>query len=178
MTGSPDPGDWALLGIEPGASADEIHCAFRKNIETWKPGALATYNLMEPEERQERLAAIETAYEHILASSQSTEATVPANLPTPVMHGAGPTAAAPDRESAPGDYLRYLCQRQGMNLKDVERRIKINHVQLEAIEEGRPDLLPAPVFVRGFLIAYAQLLNIEDPSGFAKAYLKDWPQPG
>jgi cytoskeleton protein RodZ len=55
-----------------------------------------------------------------------------------------------------GSYLKRLRQRRGLSLSDVSRATKIKERSLALIEEARLDELPAPVFVRGFVLAFAR----------------------
>ena len=51
---------------------------------------------------------------------------------------------------------------------------KIGKRFLEYIEEDRFGLLPAPVYLRGFLQEYARMIRL-DPRGVADAYMKRVP---
>jgi len=61
---------------------------------------------------------------------------------------------------APGEVLKKAREARGESLDDVARTLKLSAYQLEALEEGRFDVLPGPTFVRGFLRNYARYLNI------------------
>ena len=63
----------------------------------------------------------------------------------------------------------------GLSLADVERDTRINRVYLEAIEEGRFQDIPAPVYARGFVRSYARYLGL-DPEE-AVAAMPDLPPP-
>ncbi|MFW5734847.1 MAG: RodZ domain-containing protein [Oceanidesulfovibrio sp.] len=60
-----------------------------------------------------------------------------------------------------GEKLREERKRQGLSLEVVQERSKISPNILEAIEEGRQDLLPHPVYVRGFLKTYLSVLGLD-----------------
>ena len=53
---------YEILGIDPGASPEEIAKAHRAASETYAPGALASYGLISDEERKMMLGRIESAY--------------------------------------------------------------------------------------------------------------------
>jgi hypothetical protein len=59
-----------------------------------------------------------------------------------------------------GEYLRRERERRGMALDDIARVTRVRRQHLEAIEQDRHDLLPAPPFVRGFLSAYAKQIGV------------------
>ena len=59
-----------------------------------------------------------------------------------------------------GEILRKAREERGESLSDVARMLKLSAHQLEALENGRYDVLPGPTFVRGFLRNYANHLGI------------------
>lgn len=63
----------------------------------------------------------------------------------------------------------------GLSLSDVERDTRINRVYLEAIEEGRFQDIPAPVYARGFVRSYARYLGLDAEE--AVAAMPDLPPP-
>lgn len=60
----------------------------------------------------------------------------------------------------------------GLNLRDVEKAIRIRWKYIEAIEEGRYDILPPDVYVRGFIRNYASFLKL-DPDKVMKLYERE-----
>jgi len=62
---------------------------------------------------------------------------------------------------APGEVLRKAREARGESVTDVARTLKLSAHQLEALEDGRFDVLPGPTFVRGFLRNYARYLEID-----------------
>ena len=65
--------------------------------------------------------------------------------------------------SSVGSYLRELRERRGLPLEEIARVTRVGRPYLEAIEAGRFEALPAPVFTRGFIRAYCEVLG-EPPS--------------
>ena len=63
-------------------------------------------------------------------------------------------------EPLPGEILKRAREERGEALNDVARTLKLSAYQLEALENGRHDVLPGPTFVRGFLRNYANYLGI------------------
>ena len=55
-----------------------------------------------------------------------------------------------------GEYLKSARVERGMSIADLSRATKIKESQLERLESGAIDSLPAEVFVVGFIKAYAR----------------------
>ena len=62
------PEDWEILGIEPGADIGQVRRAYRHRRSLYEPAALATYNLLDDEEREGMVDRIEEAYRRIIGS--------------------------------------------------------------------------------------------------------------
>src|SRR4051812_19841825 len=60
-----------------------------------------------------------------------------------------------------GATLREARERQGLDLTQVERALKIRARQLQALEEERFDWLPGDAYARSFLRTYADYLGLE-----------------
>jgi flagellar biosynthesis protein FlhG len=63
-----------------------------------------------------------------------------------------------------------MREARGMSLRHIAAVTKIGLRFLEYVEEDRFELLPAPVYLRGFLLEYARLVGI-DPRRAADAYM-------
>ncbi len=75
-----------------------------------------------------------------------------------------------------GAWLRSERLRRGFSYAEVERDTHINRLYLEALEDEHYDVLPAPVYTRGFVKLYARMLGI-DPSGASAMLPDDLPTP-
>jgi cytoskeletal protein RodZ len=71
-----------------------------------------------------------------------------------------------------GKYLNRERELRNISLKEISTSTKIRESLLRAIEEDRHDLLPSPVFVKGFLIAYGKYIGL-DPSDVVLRYESD-----
>ncbi|MDR1125415.1 MAG: DUF4115 domain-containing protein [Deltaproteobacteria bacterium] len=60
-----------------------------------------------------------------------------------------------------GTALRKRREQQGLDIEDIALRIKVSVKNLQAIEAGRQAGLPQPVFTRGFIRSYAQVLEMD-----------------
>jgi curved DNA-binding protein CbpA len=91
------------------------------------------------------------------------------------MAAAGPGPAEAELpEALSGADLRRLREARGMSLRHIASVTKIGMRYLEYIEEDRFALLPAPVYLRGFLQEYARLVGI-DQRRVADAYMSRIP---
>ena len=70
----------------------------------------------------------------------------------------------------PGAALRAAREARGLSIEDLARTTKIGGAVLIALEESNVDKLPATIFTRGFLKAYAKEVGL-DPDETADLYL-------
>jgi len=165
------PGDWEILGIEPNSDISTVRRAYRERRALYQSESLATYNLLDDDERSELVARIDMAYERIVGSAPRG---FPGNLDaaTATAEADVPSGPAPDSEAEPGPHLRHQRLTRGVSLHHVEAATKIGAAILERIENEDFDALPAAVFVRGHVEQFAREVGIADPADFAKIYLR------
>lgn len=84
------------------------------------------------------------------------------------IHGTGAQDEA--SEVNPGAALRAAREARGLSIEDVARTTKIGRAVLTALEESHVEKLPATIFTRGFLKAYAEEVGL-DPDETADLYL-------
>lgn len=72
-----------------------------------------------------------------------------------------------------GPRLRRSRLYRGLEIEDISSETKINPAYLRFIEEERFSELPAPVYVRGFVTAYAHCVGL-DPARVAASYMKNF----
>jgi len=87
--------------------------------------------------------------------------------PTPVDKG----LFLPEGASFRGDVLRRAREARGLTIQQVCDRTKITRHHIENLEADRYDRLPAPVYLRGILMAVARELRL-DPQRVAQSYLE------
>jgi cytoskeleton protein RodZ len=71
-----------------------------------------------------------------------------------------------------GQYLKRERELRNISLNEIATATRIRENLLAAIEEDRHDLLPAPVFVKGFLVAYGKHIGL-DPGDVVLRYESD-----
>ena len=59
-----------------------------------------------------------------------------------------------------GESLRVAREERGLSIAEVAQSLKFAPRQIEALEQGRFDLLPGGTFVRGMVRSYARLLKL------------------
>jgi len=170
-----------VLGLEPGASREQIERAYRFSLEMYTEDALAMYSLLEPAELDGMRSLIREAY-HVLSDSDRRAAYDDghgfAHPEPPVVpfrateEPGGEPAALPSILS--GTELRRIREARGVTLRHMANVTKIGTRFLEYIEEDRFAFLPAPVYLRGFLQEYARIVSL-DPRGVADAYMSRLP---
>lgn len=179
---------YEVLEVDPGASDEEIRRAYKRSLETYARDSMAVCGLYMPERLDDFARLLADAHDVLLtpekrrrydvelfpdgtrpASTVPREVTVVrADDSQPRPEVPAPVVAA-DTEFT-GDLLRRIRESRGIELIDIAQRTKIGAAQLRAIEDERWDLLPAPVYVRGFLVEYARCLRL-DPAQVARTFL-------
>jgi len=66
------------------------------------------------------------------------------------------------RDRRLGELLRHAREERGISLVDLEVMTRIRRRYLEALEEERFEVLPPPVFVKGYLKVIAKALGLEE----------------
>lgn len=61
-----------------------------------------------------------------------------------------------------GELLRRERERHGLTQEDVAQQTKISIYNIRAIETGRKEALPHPVYAKGFVKNYARLLGLDE----------------
>lgn len=69
-----------------------------------------------------------------------------------------------------GEWLRRQREMREISLRDIADRTKISMRYLQAMEDNRFDLLPAPIFAKGFLREYARYVGLS-PDEVVNHYL-------
>ncbi len=72
-----------------------------------------------------------------------------------------------------GAVFKQERERRGLSVEDVVQRTKISRRNLLAIEAGRKEDLPHPVYAKGFVKNYARLLDL-DPEQYAAALAQEY----
>ncbi|MEN8161882.1 MAG: helix-turn-helix domain-containing protein [Myxococcota bacterium] len=184
MSGLPDQDHYELLELARDATREEVERAYRMACATWVEGSLATYSvadddalaalrgrvdeayrvLMDVEARgayDENLGGLapQPAPEPELLFEEEPEETAPAELPAEIDDFED--LSGPDEGRWSGAALRRTRLARGLEIAQISEVTKVNPLYLRCIEEERFEALPAPVYVRGFVGAYARCLGLD-----------------
>lgn len=164
------------LGLTPEASMREVEKAFRELRDLYADESLATYSLLEYADRQETLDSLQSAYDRILQSRLHPPSVDPGQAPLVVdeqhvLPEARIVCVDADPQLLPGLYLQQMREARGLSLRDVAERTKIGSFQLQGIEEQRFDVLPAPVYLRGFVKEFARVVEIPDSEALVDSFM-------
>jgi flagellar biosynthesis protein FlhG len=163
-----------LLGLNTDASTREVERAYRELRELYSEESLATYSLLEYADRQEKLELLQTAYEEIvklrLGKKDEVEAT---SLDAGECLTSAPHIVCVDADfrQRPGAFLQQMREARGLSLNDVAERTKIGSFQLQGIEQQRFDILPAPVYLRGFLKEFSRVVQVQDVESLVDSFM-------
>jgi flagellar biosynthesis protein FlhG len=180
---------YEILEVSPIASAKEIQRAYDRAKETFHADSLAIYSLFSEGEMKKIQAAIEEAYRVLMDEAlrksydQSHLQTIEKEEQESHMEVEG---KSPERKGPlsftdlsidvgevfyRGKTLKKIRERMDIDLKTISTETKINTKILEWIEEEALEKLPASVYLKGFLKAYAQALNLE-PQKMIEGYFQ------
>lgn len=176
-----------ILEVRPDASQAEIERAYRLAQATYAEDSLAGYSVFGEGDAEALRERIETAY-RVLSDEESRKAyraslsggdlMTGEEIPAPAAGALPPMAPVDDFEEIDeesgefdGARLRRARLRRGIDLDEVSRVTKVNPTYLRFIEEERFSDLPAQVYVRGFVTAYASCVGL-DPKRVAASYMR------
>jgi DnaJ-class molecular chaperone len=194
-----DMDHYEVLEVPRGTGGAELDRAYHLAMATYADESLAGYSIVDPGDAAVMRDRIEIAY-RVLSDAQARRAydaglgLYAAPEPEPLArydaHDAVIEDPAPEQhleriesveafetfgDEESGDYdgarLRRSRLRRGLSIEDVSRVTKVKAGYLEALEEEGFAKLPARVYVRGFVMAYAACVGL-DPRAVAASYLE------
>jgi flagellar biosynthesis protein FlhG len=181
----PDQDHYELLELARDASREDVERAYRVAQATWAEDALAAYSVASESELRTLRERVEQAY-RVLSDADARsaydtalgrlrgprrdepdfgldedekEALVPVELPAEIESFAD--LSGPEDGRWTGAALRRTRLARGLELDQINATTKVNPTYLRCIEEERFEALPAAVYVRGFVAAYARCLGLD-----------------
>ncbi len=163
--------DWKLLDLEPGAELTDVNRALRFRRSLYQPDALATYNLLDEDERMRMLDRIDEAYRRITGNEPPPTHAAQRSAAEEIGPVEKPTGPPPDPRTEPGAFLAHHRQAEGLSIERLAAETKIRVTLLLQLESESTDQLPEAVFVRGHVLTYARALGLANPNEIAARYL-------
>lgn len=172
---------YEVLEVQRGARPEEIERAYRMATATWAEGSLALYSLFEEKDACLVRDRIDDAYRVLCdeearrAYDQRTFDGSPADDDTGASSGVAAEVfsemgAALEStledgkehyDEFDGETLRRARMRRGIEISDIAELTKVSNTHLRSLEEEAFDSLPAAVYVRGFVTAYARAIGLD-----------------
>ncbi|MBS3906368.1 MAG: helix-turn-helix domain-containing protein [Syntrophaceae bacterium] len=170
---------YEILEVSPDADLKEIQRAYDHAKETFHADSPAIYSLFSEEEMRKIQAAIEEAYRvlmdealrksyhqshsHLIERSSSEKQTEKSVKSSEIKSSLSFTDLSIEvgEMTYRGRSLKQIREKLGIDLKAISAKTKINIKTLELIEEEDLEHLPAMVYLKGFLKAYARALNLD-----------------
>jgi curved DNA-binding protein CbpA len=182
---------YEVLEIPRGTPQPQIDRAYQLALATYGEDSLAGYSIFGEGDVAEIRQRIEAAYKVLgdAASRRAYDASRAAADEAPPPVAPAPVAAPPPRVPEPiedfgeeedsdgfdGARLRRSRLRRAFEIEDVARVTKVNPAYLRCLEEERFSELPARVYVRGFVMAYASCVGLE-PRAVTASFLQRFDQ--
>jgi flagellar biosynthesis protein FlhG len=177
----PEATHYEVLDVPRGAPADVIESAYRQGRALYDEEGVATYTLLDSEERKEMRARLDEAYRVLsnptLRAAYDGALGLPPAAPPPstTVYDPGARKGAILPDPVTGADLRRFREERGVPLSKIAHESKVGTRTFEDIEADRFDRLPAPVYVRGFLQEYAKAVGL-DPRATAESFLARMPR--
>ncbi|MGB0680795.1 MAG: helix-turn-helix domain-containing protein, partial [Polyangiales bacterium] len=172
LAAAPAESHHALLGLERGATEEEIRRAYKRAKEIYDPGSLVCYGLFDAAGFAQVQARLQEAFDVLIDPARRrpyelsvfpappSEAEVSPRQPAVELPHLPPPVITPETEFT-GALLKAVRQSQGVPLKHISQRTKVGLHVLQAIEEDDFTALPAPVYVKGFVSEFAKCLALD-----------------
>lgn len=192
---------YEILEISTKAPQHEVSTAYQRVLSTYSGDNPAIYTIFTENEAREWIKLIEEAYQvignkvlrsiydqRLLALNHghkedlSLESIVEASKlmfpearpekrePTYVKDSAKETEISARQDWSGGD-LRSVREYKNISIERLNELTKINPFYLKALEEMKPDFLPAVVFVRGYVVQVCRALGLNEKV-VADSYMK------
>ena len=177
---------YEILEVGPKATEEELRVAYDKLKTFYVPNAPGITVLFTPEEVKEIHDKVEEAYRVLRDQRSQMEydlmlrgggetPSVPPPSPTVTHRTLSPKelrdALGGDEITWSGERLRTIRRYFPLDLDEVAVETKVGKHNLKAIEEEDVQALPAPVYLKGFLRAYAKALGL-DPHRVTEEYIE------
>lgn len=182
---------YEILELPTNAAQHEVTTAYDRAKRTYSGENPAIYTVFTDTEARELLGLIEEAYsilgnktlrsiydQRLLSNSYTIDDLSYSSIlgaskqyfPEPKQQQQKPTYQKDDafekelleRPEWDGTFLKRVREYKGQSVERLSDKTKINPFYIQAIEKMDPQNLPAPVFVRGYIVQIAKELGLND----------------
>lgn len=190
---------YELLDIPSNADQETIIEAYKKARAIYNPNSPALYTVFDKDEAEELLKMIDEAY-NILSNQFKRQEYDKKFRPTAKPALTVVAEAQPEQKEFStiqsnfnvnpeiedkiksetvftGQRLQQIRLYKNMTIDQIAEATKISRTFLNAIESQNYEVLPAPVFLRGFLVQYGKILGL-DGNKVARSYLQVMAEGG
>jgi hypothetical protein len=162
------------LELKPGASPIDVRRAYTYLKDLYSKDSIAIISIhgedLTEERRQEIIEEIDEAYVKLTGIiEQKRQDSMNDIAAAAEISGVKDEISHIEHFSGPS--LRYIREKLGAEIYEIELATKVRLQHLENIEEERFDLLPEEVYIRGYLTAYARYLSL-DSKQVVEEYMK------
>ncbi len=169
---------YEALDVERGASPEAIEKAYQHGLALYDEAGVATYSLLDGEQRRAARERIQEAYR--VLSDPALRAAYDAELAARRAAAGQVDAAGRPRpvtlpDPVTGADLKRFRESRGVTLARIAADSKVGKRTFEDIEADRFERLPAVVYVRGFLQEYARAVGL-DPRKTADSFVARLPR--
>ena len=161
---------YATLKVARDANLATIESAYDQLKKLFNGNSMACYSLCSEAEQQVSLKVVESAHQLIISeycSQPTTAKAEPARTSECCIE-----AVIPDQDISPGSFLREQRQKLDISLATIAEQTKISRTILGHIEDEAYTQLPAPVYLRGFILEFSKIVRAADPHQIANQYLE------
>jgi flagellar biosynthesis protein FlhG len=185
----PSDSHYELLEVPPTASFEDIRRANRRIRDIYGAESIAVSGLYDPASLEAVHRRLDLAYTTLMDAAKRKEydhelfpdgVPMPVTPPQSLAEASAPTARPASKSDDPavvsvrppmpeisartefsGPLLRQIREAIGVELREIAEKSKIGMAYLQALEGEVFAKLPAPVYVRGFLVEYARALGLD-----------------
>ncbi len=185
---------YELLNLDEDADLSDIQQAYLIAVSTYSMESLASHSILSEEEKTNMLKKVESAYttlidrnKRLFYDREVLKRDVDENgkmMPQDSQYLTDKRniiSHEPKKEEVKNDFrhtestifggihLKNIREMKGITLDEISQKTRIRVSYLKALEEENFDQLPAEVFSRGFLKAYAKYIGL-DPEVVGRNY--------
>jgi len=169
---------YEALDVDRGATPEALEKAYQHNLAVYDEAGVATYSLLDGDQRRAARGRIEEAYRVLsdpaLRAAYDTELAL-RRAASGTVDAAGRRLPVALPDPVTGADLKRFRESRGVTLAKIAADSKVGKRTFEDIEGDRFERLPAVVYVRGFLQEYARAVGL-DPRATAESFLARLPR--